>query len=54
MIGKKEEPFRIRVPGFVKVAQNAYYFSKLGEPVQLRQDQMLAVPGSYPATAILS
>lgn len=48
MIGKKEEPFRIRVPSFVKVAQNAYYFSKLGEPVQLRQDQMLAVPGSYP------
>lgn len=40
--------FRIRVRGFVKVSQNAFYFSKMGEPVQLRPEQMLAVPGSYP------
>lgn len=40
--------FRIRVPGFVKISQNNYQFAKMGEPVELRRDQMLAIPGSYP------
>lgn len=45
---RTEAEFRIRVPGFVRVSQNNYRFAKMGEPVELRQDQMLAVPGNYP------
>ena len=49
--GAENQPgaeFRIRVPGFIRVAQNNYRFAKMGEPVELRRDQMLAVPGNYP------
>lgn len=45
---RQTDDSRIRVPGFVKVSQNNYQFSKMGEPVELRKDQIIAVPGNYP------
>lgn len=39
---------RIRVPRFLLSEQNAFHFQKMGETVQFRPEQMLAVPGCYP------
>lgn len=39
---------RIRVPRFLLSEQNAFYFQKMGETVQFRPEQLLAVPGEYP------
>ena len=39
---------RIQVPRFVQSEQNGFYFTKMGEIVHLRQDQLLAVPGTCP------
>ena len=45
----KDNPnYRIQVPRFIKGEQNAFYFQKMGETVQFRPEQMLAVPGCYP------
>lgn len=45
----KDSPsFRIKVPSFISTKQNAWFFQRLGEPVEFRADQLIAVPGSYP------
>lgn len=45
----KDNPnFRIKVPSFISTRQNAWIFQRLGEPVEFRADQLIAMPGSYP------
>ncbi len=46
---KKPNPnFRIKVPSFISTRQNAWIFQRLGEPVEFRADQLIAMPGCYP------
>lgn len=45
---KYSPSFRIKVPSFISTKQNAWFFQRLGEPVEFRADQLIAVPGSYP------
>ena len=40
--------FRIKVPSFISTRQNAWIFQRLGEPVEFRADQLIAMPGCYP------
>lgn len=39
---------RIKVPSFISSRQNAWFFQRLGEPVEFRADQLIAMPGMYP------
>lgn len=45
---KVNPKIRIKVPGFISSRQNAWFFQRLGEPVEFRADQLIAIPGSYP------
>lgn len=45
---KVNPKIRIKVPGFISSRQNAWFFQRLGEPVEFRADQLIAVPGMYP------
>ena len=45
----KDSPnIRIKVPSFISSRQNAWFFQRLGEPVEFRADQLIAMPGMYP------
>ncbi len=45
---KVNPKIRIKVPGFISSRQNAWFFQRLGEAVEFRADQLIAVPGMYP------
>ena len=45
----KDSPnIRIKVPSFISSRQSAWFFQRLGEPVEFRADQLIAMPGMYP------